>query len=287
MTEPSHEEVRFRASDGYEIHIAVWRAVGDVRGRVVVLHGVQSHSGWYHSLGKTLAEAGYTASFPNRRGSGPHQQDRGHAPSGRRLVNDVEEWIERLKAEGPDLPVALGGISWGGKVAVLAAARRPALVDAIALICPGLEPQVGVSFAQKLRIARAFAFSRRKLFPIPLADPGLFTENPEKQEFIRRDPLSLREGTAGLLAASFFIDRMVKRAPRRLKQPALLMLAGRDRIVDNARTLSYFETLASTDRRVIDYPDGCHTLEFDADPTRYAHDLIGWLDAKLPPRRES
>jgi alpha-beta hydrolase superfamily lysophospholipase len=285
MTEPAHEEVHFRASDGYEIHVAVWRPVGEAKGRVVVLHGVQSHSGWYHSLGKTLAEAGYHASFPNRRGSGPHQQDRGHAPSGVRLVNDVVEWTERLKAESPVLPVAIGGISWGGKVAVLAAARRPDLVDAIALICPGLEPRVGVSLAEKLRIARAFLFSRRKRFPIPLADPALFTENPEKQAFIRDDPLSLREGTAGLMAASFFIDRMIKRAPRRVRQPALLMLAGRDRIVDNARTLAYFETLATTDRRVVDYPDGCHTLEFDPDPTRYARDLIGWLDAKLPPGR--
>jgi alpha-beta hydrolase superfamily lysophospholipase len=287
MTEPSHEDVRFRASDGYEIHVAVWRAVGDVRGHAVVLHGVQSHSGWYHALGRTLAEAGYTASFPNRRGSGPHRRDRGHAPSGGRLVDDVVEWVERLRAEGPGLPVAIGGISWGGKVALLAAARRPDLVDAIALICPGLEPQVGVTFAQKLRIARAFVFGRREMFPIPLADPALFTENPEKQEFIRDDPLSLREGTAGLLAASFFIDRMIKRAPRRVRQPALLMLAGRDRIVDNARTLAYFETLASADRQVVDYPDGCHTLEFDPDPTRYARDLIEWLDAKLAPGRGS
>jgi alpha-beta hydrolase superfamily lysophospholipase len=65
------------------------------------------------------------------------------------------------------------------------------------------------------------------------------------------------------------------------------MLAGRDRIVDNARTLAYFETLASADRQVVDYPDGCHTLEFDPDPTRYARDLIEWLDAKLAPGRGS
>ncbi|MDR3618129.1 MAG: alpha/beta fold hydrolase [Paludisphaera borealis] len=287
MTELPHDDVRFRASDGYELQIAVWPAVGEVKGQVVVLHGVQSHSGWYHQLGETLARAGYTASFPNRRGSGPNQQDRGHAPSGGRLVNDVAEWIDRLKTESPALPVALAGISWGGKVAVLTSVRRPELVDALALVCPGLEPQVGVSLAVKLRIAGAAIFNRRKTFPIPLADPALFTDNVEKQEFIRNDPLSLREGTAGLMAASFFIDRMIKRAPRRLHQPALLMLAGRDRIVDNARTLAYFERLASTDRRVIDYPDGCHTLEFDPDPTRYARDLIAWLDERLKLKRNT
>ena len=72
----------FEASDGYPFHVAVWPAAPPVKGQVVVLHGVQSHSGWYHSLGRTLAAAGYQASFPDRRGSGPNLRDRGHAPSG-------------------------------------------------------------------------------------------------------------------------------------------------------------------------------------------------------------
>ena len=211
MAELPHEEHMFQASDGYELHAAVWPTIVEPRGHVVVLHGVQSHSGWYHRLGETLASRGYTASFPNRRGSGPHQQDRGHAPSATRLIDDVSEWISHIKQNDPALPVALAGISWGGKVAVLTAVRRPDLVNALALICPGLEPQVGVSFVEKLRIARAVFLDQRKTFPIPLADPALFTDNPDKQEFIRHDPLSLRDATAGLLFASFLIDRMVKR----------------------------------------------------------------------------
>jgi len=281
MPEVRHEEIGFRASDGYELRTAVWPAAGEPKGRVVVLHGVQSHSGWYHRLGETLAGAGYSASFPNRRGSGPHQQDRGHAPSSLRLLDDLAEWMDHLRQSEPSLPVALAGISWGGKLAVLTAARRPDLVDALALICPGLQPRVGVSLVEKLRIARAVLFNRRKTFPIPLADPALFTDDPEKQEFIRNDPLSLRRATAGLLFASFVIDRRVKRAPGKIRRPSLLMLAGRDRIVDNARTLAYFERIAAADRRVIDYPDGCHTLEFDPDPTRYARDLIDWLDQRF------
>ena len=95
---------------------------------------------------------------------------------------------------------------------------------------------------------------------------------------LRRN-FGLREGTAGLLAASFFIDRDVRRMPRRVRQPALLMLAGLDRIVDNARTLAYFQSLASPDRRIIEYPEAHHTLEFEPDPSRYARDLTHWLDA--------
>jgi acylglycerol lipase len=272
-------EVRsFAASDGYPLHIAVWRPRGPAKGLVVALHGVQSHSGWYHRLGRTLAASGYLASFPDRRGSGANRADRGHAPSAGRLIRDLVEWVRALRGEHPGLPTALGGISWGAKLSVIAAARHPGLIDAIALICPGLLPRVGVSGKEKFRIAWSFLTNPRRTFPIPLSDPSLFTDSPDGQAFIAADPYSLREGTAGLLAASFVIDRLVGRAAARIRQPALLMLAGQDRIIDNARTLDYFRKLGSSDRQVIDYPEGHHTLEFEPDPSRYALDLVAWLD---------
>src|SRR5579875_3242526 len=268
----------FAASDGYPLHIAVWRPIGPVKGLVVVLHGVQSHSGWYHRLGRTLADSGYLASFPDRRGSGANPADRGHARAASRLIRDLVEWVRTLRTEHPGMPTTLAGISWGGKLAVIAAARHPELVDALALICPGLQPRVGVSGKEKLRIAWSFLTNPRRTFPIPLSDPALFTASPEGQAFIAADPYSLREGTAGLLAASFVIDRLVGHAAARIRQPALLMLAGQDRIVDNTRTLEYFRKLGSSERQVIEYPEGHHTLEFEPDPSRYALDLVAWLD---------
>lgn len=283
MTEP--QVWQQEASDGYPIHVATWPAADPIRGRVVVLHGVQSHGGWYHGLGRTLAAAGYEALFPDRRGSGANPRDRGHTPSFRRLVDDQAELLGMLRARDPARSIALAGISWGGKLAVLAAGRHPDRVDALALICPGLHPRVGVTPTERLRIAWAWFTARRKTFPIPLSDPALFTAHPAGQAFIAADPLGLRAGTAGLLAASTFIDRDVRRMPPSIRQPALLMLAGRDRIVDNARTLAYFHTLASPDRRVIEYPEAHHTLEFEPDPSRYARDLNHWLDAVLVPGR--
>lgn len=274
------------ASDGYPLHVAVWPAEGSIKGRVVVLHGVQSHGGWYEGLGRRLAEAGYEASFPDRRGSGANQRDRGHTPSPRRLVDDLAEWLETRKAETPQVPVAVAGISWGGKLAVLAAGWHPELVDALALICPGLHPRVGVTRRERWQIALAYFTNRRKTFPIPLSDPALFTDSPEGQAYIAADPLSIRQGTASLLAASTIIDFWVRKVPRKVRQPVLLMLAGQDRIVNNARTLEYVKTLGSRDLRVIDYPQAHHTLEFEPDPARYARDLAGWLDAVLAPACE-
>ena len=277
MTEPRIETQR--ASDGHALHVAVWPAQGDLRGRLVVLHGVQSHGGWYHGLGRTLAESGYETHFPDRRGSGANRADRGHTPSPRRLIDDIAERLRSLREPDARSRSQLAGISWGGKTAILTAVDHPGLVDALALICPGLQPRVGVPLGERLRIAWAFFTNPRKTFPVPLSDPALFTASMEGQRFIASDRLGLRAATAGLLAASTFIDRKVSRALSRVRQPVLLMLAGQDRIVDNAKTLAYFRKLASDDREVIEYPEAHHTLEFEPDPARYARDLCGWLDA--------
>jgi hypothetical protein len=50
-------------------------------------------------------------------------QDRGHAPSAGRLVEDVGELLADLDSRSPGIPTALAGISWGGKIAGVAAAE--------------------------------------------------------------------------------------------------------------------------------------------------------------------
>src|SRR3954465_14855663 len=119
MIEPRNETQL--ASDGYSIHVAVWPTAGAPRGRVVVLHGVQSHGGWYHRLGRTLAEAGYETHFPDRRGSGATLAYRAHAPSAPRLIADLAEWLKSLRDPDPVTPLVLAGISWGGKLALITA----------------------------------------------------------------------------------------------------------------------------------------------------------------------
>jgi alpha-beta hydrolase superfamily lysophospholipase len=284
MIEPRAEQ--FRASDGYPIHVLRWSPeAAEPTVRVAVLHGVQSHAGWYHNLGRRLAESGFEAFFPDRRGSGSNRKDRGHASSSRRLLKDVTEFLEHIRREEPARPTALAGISWGGKLAVLGAGTRPDLVDALALICPGLHPRVAVPLGERLAIALAVFTGRaaKATFTIPLSDPALFTDQEAGQRFIASDPLGLRVATAGLLASSVMIDRAVSGMARRVRQPALLMLSGQDRIVNNDRTRAYFGRLASPEKAVIEYPEGHHTLEFDPDPDRYARDLAEWLGRSLRP----
>lgn len=269
----------FTMSDGYRLHYRHWVPEGKPRARIVALHGIQSHSGWYEYSTRKLCEAGYEVAFVDRRGSGMNEQSRGDTPHHERWINDVVQVLGETRAKSPSCPVVLLGVSWGGKPAVVAAARRPELVDGLALLYPGLCAKVRPWPHQRLQLRLAeYLGIRRKLVPIPLRDPALFVSDPRWQGYLRQDPQSLHEVTVRFLLANRELDRMVRQAPDRLQVPTLLMLAGKDRIIDNDATRQFFATCASRHQVRIEYPDAQHTLEFEADRDRFIRHLLQWLE---------
>lgn len=253
-------------------------------GYVVALHGIQSHSGWYEYSSGRLAEAGYDVRFVDRRGSGLNNGDRGHIAHVDRLVNDVIQFLASVRHErnqqAAAAPVVLMAVSWGGKPAVAAAARRPELIDALALLYPGIHALVRPSGLQRtaLRLFHTLGRGRRQV-AIPLDNPAYFTGEPRWQQFIRDDEFALRTASVSFLKISSELDELLQHAPARIRCPVLLMLAGKDQIIDNTATRLYFETFASTERTLIEYPEAQHTLEFEPHRHRFVDDLLNWLGA--------
>ena len=271
----------YTVGDGYRCHYRDYAAVGEPRAHVVFVHGIQSHAGWYEYSCRRLAESGFAVSFLDRRGSGQNAEARGDAPSFRRLLDDIAEFLRPLRERQPPLPIFLAGISWGGKLVVALQRRHPGLADGLALLCPGLCPRVGHNFGERLRILGARLTTPRRLFPVPLSDPQLFTATPRWQEFIRDDPLSVRQATARFFVESVRLDLYLNFVVSRVRMPVLLLLAEHDQIIDNARTRAFVERFPSTDKEVHEYAGAHHTLEFEADPEPFIAELLGWLRRQL------
>lgn len=266
----------FTASDGYRWHYRHYPPSGRARATVVGIHGIQSHGGWYEASCKYLQLAGCDVFFVDRRGSGLNEQARGDTPSFRRLLDDLGEFLLTLK--GPERPpLIVSAISWGGKLGAGLQYRYPGLLDGLALLAPGFCPQVRPKRRERLQILAAALADSKRLFPIPLNDPALFTATPRRQEFIVADPLSLREATARFLLESVKFDIYLKRMPRHGTAPVLLQLAGQDRIIDNVRTRKFLARWAARDKTIIEYPGAHHTLEFEPDPQPIFNELWSWI----------
>jgi acylglycerol lipase len=139
----------YTAPDGRQLAVRVWDVSGPLRARVVFLHGITSHGGWYDRSGAHLAAAGFEVHFLDRRGSGLNSHEPGDVDRWQTWIDDVRSYLEGMRGT---VPVVLGGISWGGKLAAAIARRDPGLVQAVVLRCPGLYSPHEPGLAKRLAL---------------------------------------------------------------------------------------------------------------------------------------
>src|SRR5258708_29765381 len=91
LAEPSFEIAIHTASDCYGWHFRHYAPpVNSLRrGRVVYLHGIQSHGGWYQHFCECVARVGFDVYFFERRGGGLNQQARGDTPRFQRFLDHI------------------------------------------------------------------------------------------------------------------------------------------------------------------------------------------------------
>ena len=107
-----------------------------------------------------------------------------------------------------------------------------------------------------------------------------FQLSEERQQFIREDKLALRESSARFLFESARLDVYLGFAARFVTMPVLLLLAGEDRIIDNARTAAFVSRFPGPTETVT-YPSAHHTLEFERDDHPWLGDVVRWVGARL------
>ncbi len=277
------QRVILRLPDGYETGVYIHQSA-ETTGRlpVLYLHGIQSHPGWFFGSGAYLAERGYPVFQVTRRGSGAGEDDRGHAESPAQLLDDIDASCRFITARTGCGMVHLLGVSWGGKLLAAYACRRATsrrTIASLTLVAPGIAPQVDVSAVTKLKIAVSLLIQPRRMFDIPLNDAEMFTDNEPMCEYLRRDPYRLYCATARFLYVSRRLDGMLRRCRSgSLTVPAALILALRDRIIDNPATRAAVERLTAGAATVREF-DGDHTLEFEPDPAPFYEALANAIES--------
>ncbi len=267
----------WQMSDGYSLRGRQWRAARDGGPVVLYLHGIQSHGGWFERSASLLAAAGTTVILPDRRGSGLNTAARGDVPHADRWLSDLDEIAATAESELGAQSFGVVGVSWGGKLAVAWALRRPERVRALLLIAPGLFPAVGVGPAGRVRIGIARLTDPSRLMEIPLNDPALFTDSSAGRAFIAADPLKLTHATARFFVESARLDwRLARAADASLRPPVWLLLAGRERIVRNTPAKRRLARICAAELVVEEFPAAAHTLEFEDDAAEFEHTVRGW-----------
>jgi pimeloyl-ACP methyl ester carboxylesterase len=251
------ETKEYEGAGGRRLRYRFMRAAPESH-RVLVLHGIESHGGWFHAAARALAERGCTTFLLDRRGSGLNRGDEpGDAESAEVLLEDVA----RFRDHAGDPPLLLVGQSWGGKLATAAAIERPANVRGLVLVAPGIRANVRLPARDLARVAASALAGGRARVRVPI-DDEMFARDPAVLDFIARDPLRVHKATARLLLAGRSLDRRVVRGIASLRMQVFLALADDDPIVDEPALLALLRRLPKGALRVRRFP-GRHSIQLE------------------------
>lgn len=249
-------------------------------GVLLVVHGLSEHSGRYAQLAGSAAAAGLSTAAVDLYGHGESPGRRGHVRDfDADHLGAVDELIRRVELETPDLPLVLVGHSLGGLIAARWAQRRvfASRLRGLALIAPFVEPRLRIP-GWKRAAARALArFAPAVTLPTGIRDEDLFRDPAERAAYAA-DPLVQRRISAGHWAALTRERERLRAEASELAIPALLLLAGDDRVVSTPAARALAGDLP--DATVIEYPAAYHALHHDPVAPEMTGDLLGWALAR-------
>lgn len=167
----------FVASDGDHIVIQDWplESHAELRGVVILVHGLGEHAGRYAHVAEQLNRWGFAVRGYDQCGHGESGGPRGSLPTDTRLLDDLADIVDSTRARMPkNKPLIVLGHSMGGLVAArfVSLALRP--IDGLVLSSPALDP--GLNIVQKLLLA-----------VLPKVVPNLRVGNGIKPQYISHD----------------------------------------------------------------------------------------------------
>jgi alpha-beta hydrolase superfamily lysophospholipase len=252
------------------------------RAGLIFLHGSLVHSEYYLAWGLTLAQRGIAVWLPDLRGHGRSGGMRGTVGRYPTYTADLSRVVEAFRRTWPDLPLYLGGESFGGLVAFLAAATGAGGLGGLVLSSPAFALKASLSPRQRRLITQAARFLPllRPLRPMGVAGVAQW---PGLPRLVDTDPLVNRRYTLKFLAELLAAQAAALPAAADITCPLCVLLAGQDRVVDNAATRAVLGAV-TVPVRLREFPDAWHSLTADV-PEALADEVLAFVEATAPPPR--
>jgi acylglycerol lipase len=283
-TEPEVTTVVTR--DGLQLPLYRWPAVGGLKARIALLHGLAEHAGRYAALAQRLNAAGVELLAVDLRGHG-------RAPGKRVWINRFDDYLLDAEAllgvaaqhDGTrrDVPLFLMGHSMGGAIAALYAVERLAsgghalagLILSSPALAPGRDvPQWMLKMSQV--ISRIWPG-----FPAMKIDAALLSRNAEIVEANRNDPL-VHHGSIPARTGAEILLAMARIEGDRadLRLPLLVYHGTADKLTEPDGSRAFGKHAGSPDKTLTLYDASYHETMNDLDRDRVIGALIAWVLAR-------
>lgn len=267
----------FKTNDGHNIFYRVWKTNNNPKGIVVLVHGLNSHSGYFQNLALRLISNDLEVYAMDLRGRGHSDGKRFYIADYRDIIADINELL-RIASAQPPLPIFLFGHSAGSVFAsvyaILYQDKLQGLIsESIAFRLPA--PRLALESIKALALLIPYA----RLVKLKNAD---FSRDNSVVNAMKNDPLLANEKQPAktmqqLLRASDLLQKDMSR----ITLPLLIMHGKADRATKPEGSEYLMQHVSSIDRELKLYEGHYHDLLNDLDNEVVLQDIVNWLNQRL------
>src|SRR5262245_12645470 len=273
-------ESSFQGVGGLKIFTRSWRpASGKPRGVVVIVHGFNSHSGYYTWVAEQLVGSGLAVYALDLRGRGNSDGERFYVQEFEDYVNDVATFVTMAKSQEPGLPVFVLGHSAGGVVSCVYTLEHQAEISG--LICESFAHEVPApDFA--LAVLKGLSHVAPHAHVLKLHNED-FSRDPKVVEAMNNDPLIAHEvQPTNTVAEMVRADERLKKEFGLITIPVLILHGTNDKATKPSGSQRFYEMAGSTDKTLKLYEGHYHDLLNDIDKEVVMADIQRWIDEHIP-----
>ncbi|XP_061956014.1 uncharacterized protein LOC133677894 isoform X2 [Populus nigra] len=254
-----------------------------IRGLVVLMHGLNEHSGRYNDFAKELNANGFKVYGMDWIGHGGSDGLHGYVHSLDYAVDDLKSFLDKILTENPGFPCFCFGHSTGAAI-VLKAMMDPkveARVSGVVLTSPA----VGIQPSHPLVVILAPVMSfLLPTFQLNSANKNGMPVSRDPDALVAKysDPLvytgSVRVRTGyEILRTTVYLQQNLKT----LRVPFLVLHGAADTVTDPAASQKLYEEASSTDKTIQLLEGFLHDLLIEPEREEIMKDIIDWFNCRV------
>lgn len=254
-----------------------------IRGLVVLMHGLNEHSGRYNDFAKELNANGFKVYGMDWIGHGGSDGLHGYVHSLDYAVDDLKSFLDKILTENPGFPCFCFGHSTGAAI-VLKAMMDPeveARVSGVVLTSPA----VGIQPSHPLVVILAPVMSfLLPTFQLNSANKNGMPVSRDPDALVAKysDPLvytgSVRVRTGyEILRTTAYLQQNLKT----LRVPFLVLHGAADTVTDPAASQKLYEEASSTDKTIQLLEGFLHDLLIEPEREEIMKDIIDWFNCRV------
>ncbi|MED6209141.1 hypothetical protein PIB30_051905 [Stylosanthes scabra] len=256
---------------------------GDLKGILVIIHGLNEHSGRYAEFARQLTSCSFGVYAMDWIGHGGSDGLHGYVPSLDHVIADVGAFLEKIRSENPGVPCFLFGHSTGGAVVLKAASHHhiEVMVEGIILTSPALRvkpahPIVSAIAPMLSLLAPKYQFKGANKRGIPVSrDPAALLAK-YSDPLVYTGPIRVRTGHEILRISSYLMRNF-----KSVTVPFFVLHGTADKVTDPLASQDLYNMAISEFKDIKLYDGFLHDLLFEPEREEVAQDIINWMEKRL------